>query len=278
MKAYRIGRVQQPWTNLVPPIRAATANTNVEWKNQEPLPAPQEQIASLPPSSNTSESGQGETDDSDDASIFSKVISSSNSSVGVSDEEAEPLLKCPESNAQGEGLEASVLRRRNIIQQQQEEQDVEVLLAATDDSETVPTTTSLFNKNLSRAAFTAALEQKEVADGIRSYPSLDPETQQSIRREYAALHKIVQDQGLYNCPYAEYGKEMIRYSALFAAFLSLLRAEWYLTSAIFLGLFWQQIMFTAHDAGHRGITGNFVVDTIIGAFIGDFCCGLSIGW
>jgi delta8-fatty-acid desaturase len=40
----------------------------------------------------------------------------------------------------------------------------------------------------------------------------------------------------------------------------------------------QQIMFVAHDAGHRGITGNFVADTLIGAFVADFCCGLSIGW
>jgi delta8-fatty-acid desaturase len=37
-------------------------------------------------------------------------------------------------------------------------------------------------------------------------------------------------------------------------------------------------MFIAHDAGHRGITGNFVTDTLIGAFVADFCCGLSIGW
>jgi delta8-fatty-acid desaturase len=37
-------------------------------------------------------------------------------------------------------------------------------------------------------------------------------------------------------------------------------------------------MFTAHDSGHRGITGNFVCDTLIGAFVADFCCGLSIGW
>lgn len=37
-------------------------------------------------------------------------------------------------------------------------------------------------------------------------------------------------------------------------------------------------MFVAHDAGHRGITGNFIVDTVIGAFVGDFCNGLSIGW
>lgn len=37
-------------------------------------------------------------------------------------------------------------------------------------------------------------------------------------------------------------------------------------------------MFVAHDAGHRGITGDFVIDTIIGAFVADFCNGLSIGW
>lgn len=37
-------------------------------------------------------------------------------------------------------------------------------------------------------------------------------------------------------------------------------------------------MFTAHDAGHRAITQNFVFDTLLGLFVGDFCCGLSIGW
>ena len=39
-----------------------------------------------------------------------------------------------------------------------------------------------------------------------------------------------------------------------------------------------QIMFAAHDAGHRGITHNFFADSLIGLFIADFCCGLSIGW
>ena len=37
-------------------------------------------------------------------------------------------------------------------------------------------------------------------------------------------------------------------------------------------------MFTAHDAGHLAITSHFVTDTLIGMFIADFCCGLSIGW
>jgi sphingolipid 8-(E)-desaturase len=37
-------------------------------------------------------------------------------------------------------------------------------------------------------------------------------------------------------------------------------------------------MFSAHDAGHCAITHNFKIDTLIGLFIADFCCGLSMGW
>ncbi|QPG94370.1 hypothetical protein C2857_005791 [Epichloe festucae Fl1] len=115
-------------------------------------------------------------------------------------------------------------------------------------------------------------------DDVRDYPPVDTAVQQDIARKYRQLHKRVQDAGFYDCPYTEYGKEMARYTALFAGFVVAVRAEWYMTSAIFLGLFWHQIMFTAHDAGHRAITSNFTVDTLIALFIADFCCGLSMGW
>ncbi|OIW30536.1 fatty acid/sphingolipid desaturase [Coniochaeta ligniaria NRRL 30616] len=110
------------------------------------------------------------------------------------------------------------------------------------------------------------------------YPSVCPVVQQEIVRKYRILHQKVRDAGLYNCPYLDYGKEMLRYSALFAAFLVALRYEQYIISAMFLGLFWHQIMFTAHDAGHLAITSYFAVDTLIAMFVADFCCGLSIGW
>jgi len=127
-------------------------------------------------------------------------------------------------------------------------------------------------------AFIASLEKKEIADGIESMPSIDEDTQNAIAADFRVLHERVKNEGFYDCNFAAYGVELIRYCSLFAVFIYFLRAEWYLTSACFLGMFWQQIMFTAHDAGHRGITGNFIVDTLIGAFIADFCCGLSIGW
>jgi delta8-fatty-acid desaturase len=120
--------------------------------------------------------------------------------------------------------------------------------------------------------------QQEIDADLAKYPSLDFDTQREIALKFKALHERVKAEGYYQCRYIEYGKEMVRYSALFAMFIFTLKQEWYFVSACFLGLFWHQIMFTAHDAGHRGITRNITADTMIGIFIADFCCGLSIGW
>jgi delta8-fatty-acid desaturase len=127
-------------------------------------------------------------------------------------------------------------------------------------------------------AYTAQTIQAEVDADIAKYPSLDHETQREISLKFKALHQRVHDEGYYDCDFRNYGKELIRYGILFALFVFFLRRESYLISAAFLGLFWHQIMFTAHDAGHRGITHNFVIDSLIGIFIGNFCSGLSIGW
>ncbi|EFQ99069.1 fatty acid desaturase [Nannizzia gypsea CBS 118893] len=134
------------------------------------------------------------------------------------------------------------------------------------------------NKHMTPEEYTDKLVQKELDDDHRNYPSLDPETQRHIATKYKQLHQRIKDEGLYDCPYIEYGKELIRYSILFGLFIITLRAGWYIPSAVFLGLFWHQIMFTAHDGGHLAITHNFVIDTLIAMFIADFCCGLSIGW
>lgn len=143
-------------------------------------------------------------------------------------------------------------------------------------------------------AYVAKLIQGEIDDNLRDYPSLDAETQHSIDVKFQALHQRVKDEGYYHCDLTQYAKEMSRYAILFICFIGTLHAGWYLVSAAFLGLFWvsrqlshchaavdpyqHQIMFTAHDAGHRGITHNMFTDTLIGMFIADFCCGLSIGW
>ncbi|GAP92691.2 putative fatty acid desaturase [Rosellinia necatrix] len=120
--------------------------------------------------------------------------------------------------------------------------------------------------------------QQEINQDLQIYPSLDASVQLSITQKYRALHQKIRDQGLYTCALSEYGKELARYLTLFTVSMVALHHGWYMTSATFLGLFWHQIMFTAHDAGHLAITHIFAVDTLIGLFIADFCCGLSLGW
>lgn len=214
MKKYRIGRVQQPWANLEPPIRA---------KKLQPR-----RSADLCSTTATTDEKLA-TPQNPQACRFR---------TNTPDPEKQNLLP------------ASPLANH---------------FSAT-------------SKESLREQYVADLEEKEIQDGIADNPSLDPETQQAILEDYRALHEQIKAQGLYQCRYSEYGKESIRYGILFSAFAYLLYAKWYLTSAMFLGMFWQQIMFTAHDAGHRGITSSFIADTLIGAFVADFCCGLSIGW
>jgi delta8-fatty-acid desaturase len=70
----------------------------------------------------------------------------------------------------------------------------------------------------------------------------------------------------------------LRYTSLGLLSYIALKYNWYCTSALFLGLMWHQLVFTAHDAGHMGITHDPVMDTTIGIIIADFIGGLSIGW
>lgn len=118
----------------------------------------------------------------------------------------------------------------------------------------------------------------EVDLDLSELPSLDAETQRNISISFRKLHQRVREHGLHECKLSNYFTEFIRYSILFASFIYAFKCEWYITSAVFLGLFWHQIMFVAHDAGHLAITSNFKIDTIIGIIVADFCCGLSIGW
>lgn len=119
---------------------------------------------------------------------------------------------------------------------------------------------------------------QEIKHDLDIYPPLDDATQDQIVEKYRRLYQRIQDEGLFKCNYFAYAVEGSRYTLLFSLFLLFLRWEWYVPSAIFLGCFWHQLVFTAHDAGHMGITHNFHVDTVIGILIADFMGGLSLGW
>ncbi|MCJ1246554.1 hypothetical protein MMC30_003762 [Trapelia coarctata] len=120
--------------------------------------------------------------------------------------------------------------------------------------------------------------RKEISLDLSKYPSLNPTTQSHIVAKYRALNALIHAEGLYTCSYSAYLLELTRYTFLFALMLLLLHQQHYLLSGLSLGLFWHQLVFTAHDAGHMGITHYFTLDTIIGIIIADFLGGLSLGW
>ncbi|XXH01129.1 hypothetical protein Hte_007480 [Hypoxylon texense] len=113
---------------------------------------------------------------------------------------------------------------------------------------------------------------------LEKYPSLDFGTQDAIVAKYRDLARRIEAADLYRCNYWAYAIEGTRYSLLFGLAFLFLHWGWYVTSAMFLGAVWHQLVFTAHDAGHMGITHDYHTDSVIGIIIADFLGGLSIGW
>lgn len=223
MKAYRIGRVQLPWTNFEPPIRGG-----VYRKLGDDGPAQEVDVSVIDGETDaSSEDGASSLKDSLYSRQDADPMSSSNSSY--SDEtDADMVAKENDTSKDDastcvEGA-ASVRRRMNV------HGAATSAANSSKDAASCPIAT----EKLSRGAYTAVMEQKEIADDIRNYPSLDAETQQGIRREYDILHEKVVNAGYYNCRYYKYGEEAIRYSILFGLFLFFLHIKWYLTSACFL--------------------------------------------
>ncbi|TRX88582.1 hypothetical protein FHL15_010533 [Xylaria flabelliformis] len=127
-------------------------------------------------------------------------------------------------------------------------------------------------------AFLNSLTHEQIALDQEKYPPIDSATQDNIVSKYRELHQRVKDEGLYQCNYWAYGVECCRYTLLAAASFVFLQWGWYFTSAVCLGAFWHQLVFSAHDAGHMGITHGYHTDSVIGIIIADFLGGLSLGW
>lgn len=214
MGAYRIGRIQQPWTNFTPPIRGGVFR---KYQDEE------ESISS---------------EDDEALSLASKSASLNSSTTSL---ELTPDEDC---KSEGAPLIPSITKTAAIYGNGSSDDDVNhrrAFKAKTDAdfySGLKHESARSSSVHLSPAAYTAHTIQTEVDDDLRDYPSLDEKTQRNITLKYQALHQLVKDGGFYDCRYSEYGKETIRYSLLFATFLVTLHYGWYMTSACFLGLFW----------------------------------------
>lgn len=122
------------------------------------------------------------------------------------------------------------------------------------------------------------LSQQYISLDLDKYPTPDTSTQAIVAGKYRALYQKVIQEGLMDANWQAYGTECCRYATLFTLFVVFLHCSQFALSGLCLGLLWHQLVFTAHDAGHIGITHNYHFDSILGIVIADFIGGLSLGW
>ncbi|OAA54487.1 delta-9 acyl-CoA desaturase [Niveomyces insectorum RCEF 264] len=279
MDKYRIGRIEGAWTNFVPPIQGGAFRTqDVVDDVSDTLAASAVACSDSEASSRSvSPSPVFDEEEEDNDSNGADYVTSTNevrkrrpglrspsspstspSSVGEADADYD------EGRDGADGKQAKHGKPTPKRHEQREPSELDE--ARTRARDNVAT------------AFLDARTREEISLDLDRYPSLDAATQQRVVRKYRALHETIEAAGLYRCDYTAYAWEVARYTLLLAGMLWFLRIQWYALSAVCLGVFWHQLVFTAHDAGHMGITHSFHGDSIIGIVIADFLGGLSICW
>lgn len=119
-------------------------------------------------------------------------------------------------------------------------------------------------------------------------PRIVPLREARISAAFSELHDRVKAAGLYELRPHNYARECVRYvcagllSIYFFRLAGQLEGGWknaaYVASAAFLGALWHQVTFTAHDAGHTGITHVYWLDRLLGVVVASYLGGLSLIW
>ncbi|KAM5352129.1 hypothetical protein ACJ41O_004852 [Fusarium nematophilum] len=221
MLRYRIGRIEGPWMNFVPPIQGGVYRTRAEI----------EQAASDPE--------------------CSKDIA----------------LSTPSSRVPSPVFDDDGVRHRAGDRAKNGARALSVSSAST-----------VEETEMDGMSYLDTITREHITLELDKYPAPDEVTQAKVIAKYRQLHQRIYDAGLYKCNYWAYGKECCRYLGLFTSSMVCLHFKYYALSAFLMGALWHQLVFSAHDAGHMGITHNFHVDSCIGIVIADFIGGLSMGW
>lgn len=264
MNRYRVGRIPGRWKNFLPPIQGGKfrprGEEGEEWEEEPPeiraRAANYDEDTSFGSSSFASQAASTESE-------RSRTPSPAPSPV-FDDGESAPELN--QLHARPNARSKSAVSRSDSFTSISSIEDEKASAKGADDGPR------------DGMAHLDALTRQEIRLDLDKYPPLDEGTQDTVIRKYRELNERIKAEGLYDCNYVAYAIEGFRYTLLFCGCLLFLKWGWYVPSAFCLGSFWHQLVFTAHDAGHMGITHHFHVDTVIGIIIADFIGGLSLGW
>lgn len=179
MKSYRISRVLRPWENMKPPIQGGVYHVL----------------------------GKGEEDEDEE-----EALPDTASNIANDDEQVSDNLSGTAADTKSVRSFAKQVTYEDLVSEQ------DAMLGSVDNALNFANKVSGFNGIDARAEYVATAVQKEIEFDTARYPSLDPDTQRDIAVKFQALHQRVKDEDFYQCRFIEYGKEMVRYKALFALF------------------------------------------------------------
>ena len=124
-------------------------------------------------------------------------------------------------------------------------------------------------------------EQEKEQEGIDNN---DKKSQTELSKKFKLLTKELEENGYFQTEYKYYFYIFLRILFIGLSFVVPLILgmgnSWLRVTVLGLlqGLFWQQIAFVAHDAGHNSITHHRATDKLIGVVVTNVLSGLSIGW
>lgn len=268
MDRYRIGRIEGIWKNFLPPIQGGVFREHSACDKQKTETA-----------GTTGPTVAGSSGRSSPRSMSPSPIFDEND---VDGDTTQAKTTAKAENAMDASTDPTVIHRR--VHGAQRAGSPYTSSSEEDEAEAGKDKANQRGKSgtdkppIVATSFLDAKTREEISLDLDRYPSLDGETQRNVVLKYRELHEKIKAEGLYTCRYSSYVREISRYSLLFALTIIFLRMKWFALSAFFLGFFWHQLVFAAHDAGHMGITHDFQIDTCIGIFIADFLGGLSICW
>jgi fatty acid desaturase len=112
--------------------------------------------------------------------------------------------------------------------------------------------------------------------GLRSAPS------SNVEEDFMRLKQELELQELFTPNFGYFLQKFAIYMAMLSAvFAGVTMSDSlfiHMCCAVLLGMFWQQVAFLGHDAGHNGITHNRTIDACIGLIVGNLLAGISMSW
>jgi len=124
---------------------------------------------------------------------------------------------------------------------------------------------------------TKDLTNAEIYEANMGRWEMDEERAQRINQDFNKLRVRLREMGLFEAPQLFYARKILEALAIIGFSLWLQSKEFYVCSALFMGLAWQQLGWLIHEYCHHQHFKNWQLNTLMSYFVGNLLQGFSSG-